>query len=168
MQLVKFVTFNLSLCNASNNVVLGIFQSGATCVIHTASPVPGSKNTALFWKVNVDGTKAVIKASQELGVRKLVYTSSAGVAFNGSDVINADERRAPPLPPMDVYNETKTKAEELVIQANGEKGLLTVALRPAGIFGCEKMSAVFLSLTYLRHHGQTRGPCLGHCLSRSL
>ena len=65
------------------NGVLGIFQSGATCVIHTASPVPGSKNTALFWKVNVDGTKAVIKASQELGVRKLVYTSSAGVAFNG-------------------------------------------------------------------------------------
>ena len=149
------------------NVVLGIFQSGATCVIHTASPVPGSKNTALFWKVNVDGTKAVIKASEELGVRKLVYTSSAGVAFNGSDVINADERRAPPLPPMDVYNETKTKAEELVIQANGEKGLLTVALRPAGIFGYEN-SAVFLGSAHLRHHVQTRGPCFGYSLSRSL
>lgn len=110
-------------------------QSGTTCVIHTASPVPGSKNTALFWKVNVDGTKAVIQACQALDVRKLVYTSSAGVAFNGEDVIDADERRPPPLPPMDVYNETKTKAEELVLKANGQNGLLTVALRPAGIFG---------------------------------
>jgi sterol-4alpha-carboxylate 3-dehydrogenase (decarboxylating) len=36
---------------------------------------------------------------------------------------------------MDAYNESKSKAEEIVLQANGKDGLLTVALRPAGIFG---------------------------------
>lgn len=36
---------------------------------------------------------------------------------------------------MDAYNESKQKAEEAVIEANGKGGLLTVALRPAGIFG---------------------------------
>lgn len=36
---------------------------------------------------------------------------------------------------MDAYNESKQKAEEAVIAANGKDGLLTVALRPAGIFG---------------------------------
>ena len=36
---------------------------------------------------------------------------------------------------MDAYNESKAKAEEMVLAANGEEGLLTVALRPAGIFG---------------------------------
>lgn len=36
---------------------------------------------------------------------------------------------------MDAYNQTKADAERLVLEANGRGGLLTVALRPAGIFG---------------------------------
>ncbi|CAL1711118.1 unnamed protein product [Somion occarium] len=110
-------------------------QCGATCIIHTASPPAGLPTPALYWKVNVDGTSAVIRAAQAAGVRKLVYTSSAGVVFNGEDLINVDERRPFPEKPMDAYNETKVKAETLVLQANGQNGLLTVALRPAGIFG---------------------------------
>jgi sterol-4alpha-carboxylate 3-dehydrogenase (decarboxylating) len=85
--------------------------------------------------VNVDGTKAVIAAAVECGVRKLVFTSSAGVVFNGEDIINVDERVPFPEVPMDAYNDTKAKAERLVLEANGKGGLLTVALRPAGIFG---------------------------------
>lgn len=109
-------------------------QSGATCIIHTASP-PHGLDPAIYWKVNVEGTKAVISAAQALGVPKLVFTSSAGVVFNGQDLIDVDERLAPPEKPMDAYNESKAKAEEMVLEANGKKGLLTVALRPAGIFG---------------------------------
>jgi sterol-4alpha-carboxylate 3-dehydrogenase (decarboxylating) len=110
-------------------------QSGATCIIHTASP-PGTLNdAALYWKVNVDGTRAIIAAAQAVGVRKLVYTSSAGVVFNGGDIIDVDERLPPPKKPLDSYNESKAKAEEAVLAANGKCGLLTVALRPAGIFG---------------------------------
>lgn len=89
----------------------------------------------MYWKVNVDGTKAVIAAAQKKGVRKLVYTSSAGVVFNGADIIDVDERVPYPEKAMDAYNESKAKAEEIVLKANGEGGLLTVALRPAGIFG---------------------------------
>ncbi|KAJ3762568.1 C-3 sterol dehydrogenase [Lentinula raphanica] len=74
-------------------------RSGTTCIIHTASPPAGLSDPALYWKVNVDGTKA------------------------------------PPERPMDAYNESKQKAEEAVIAANGKGGLLTVALSPAGIFG---------------------------------
>lgn len=70
-----------------------------------------------------------------MGVRKLVYTSSAGVVFNGQDLINVDERVPYPAKAMDAYNESKAKAEAMVLEANGVKGLLTVALRPAGIFG---------------------------------
>jgi sterol-4alpha-carboxylate 3-dehydrogenase (decarboxylating) len=36
---------------------------------------------------------------------------------------------------LDGYTETKEKAERIVLEANGRKGLLTVALRPSGIFG---------------------------------
>ncbi|KIK69653.1 hypothetical protein GYMLUDRAFT_34045 [Collybiopsis luxurians FD-317 M1] len=110
-------------------------RSGTTCIIHTASPPAGLKDPALYWKVNVDGTKAVIAAAVQNKVRKLVFTSSAGVVFNGASLINVDERLTPPEQPMDAYNESKQKAEEAVIAANGKDGLLTVALRPAGIFG---------------------------------
>jgi sterol-4alpha-carboxylate 3-dehydrogenase (decarboxylating) len=78
----------------------------------------------------------VIAAAVATGVRKLVFTSSAGVVFNGEDLIDVDERLPPPEKPLDAYNESKAKAEEAVLAANGKGGLLTVALRPAGIFGC--------------------------------
>ncbi|KAI0259823.1 C-3 sterol dehydrogenase [Gloeopeniophorella convolvens] len=117
-------------------------KSGATCIIHTASPPAGLQDPALYWKVNVDGTKAVIGAAIENNIPKLVYTSSAGVVFNGQDLINVDERIPLPDKPMDAYNESKAKAEELVVQANGTDGLLTVVLRPAGIFGPGDRQAV--------------------------
>ncbi|KNZ80937.1 Sterol-4-alpha-carboxylate 3-dehydrogenase, decarboxylating [Termitomyces sp. J132] len=110
-------------------------KSGATCIIHTASPPATINNPALFFKVNVDGTKAIIAAAVAAGVRKLVYTSSAGVVFNGGDLINVDERLAPPEVPLDAYNDSKAKAEAIVLAANGKDGLSTVAIRPAGIFG---------------------------------
>ena len=68
-------------------------------------------------------------------MRKLVFTSSAGVVFNGKDIIDVDERMPFPEVHMDAYNQTKAEAEVLVLEANGKGGLLTVALRPAGIFG---------------------------------
>lgn len=95
----------------------------------------GMDDPALYWKVNVDGTKAVIAAAVANGVPKLVYTSSAGVVFVGQSLVNVDERLPPPPKAMDAYNESKAKAEEIVLEANGKGGLYTVALRPAGLFG---------------------------------
>lgn len=112
-----------------------LFQSGATCIFHTVSPPHGMQDPALYWKVNVDGTRAIVSAAQSQGVRKLVFTSSAGLIFNGGDLINVDERSKAPEKAMDAYNESKKEAEEMVLAANGQKGLLTVSLRPAGIFG---------------------------------
>ena len=74
-------------------------------------------------------------AAVATGVRKLVFTSSAGVVFNGTDIIDVDERLPPPEVPLDAYNDSKAKGEAIILEANGKGGLLTVALRPAGIFG---------------------------------
>ncbi len=46
----------------------------------------------------------------------------------------AKEDQPYPKKHIDPYNYTKELAERAVIEANG-KGLLTVALRPSGIFG---------------------------------
>ncbi|KAJ6619453.1 C-3 sterol dehydrogenase [Mycena sp. CBHHK59/15] len=118
-------------------VAAALKSSGTTCIIHTASPPAALKleDPDLYWRVNLGGTKAIIAAAVETGVRKLVFTSSAGVVFNGADLIDVDERTPFPEKPMDAYTESKAKAEEAVLEANGRGGLLTVALRPAGIFG---------------------------------
>lgn len=128
-------------------------QAGATCVFHTASPWTGS-GADVCEKVNVQGTQTVVDACVKEGVKKLVFTSSAGTVYDGIDLINVDERMPFPKKPIDPYNATKVcreygllspradtsvsqaKAEQIVLEANGKNGLLTVALRPAGIFGC--------------------------------
>ena len=52
-----------------------------------------SGSDALYRKVNVEGTKCVVEACQESGVKALVYTSSASVVSdNVSELVNADER----------------------------------------------------------------------------
>ena len=68
----------------------------------------------------------MIAAAIASNVQKLVFASSAGIVFDGS---NHPEKA------MNAYNESKAKAEEIVLAANGKVGLLTVALRPAGIYG---------------------------------
>ncbi|KAJ3145280.1 hypothetical protein HK101_002514, partial [Irineochytrium annulatum] len=110
-----------------------------TIVIHTASP-PHGLGRDVFWRVNVDGTRNVIDActAPASSVRKLVYTSSASVIYNGQDLINADESVPYCDVHMDAYNETKAKAEEMVLTAAGGR-LLTAALRPSGIFGPRDM-----------------------------
>ncbi|KAJ3515378.1 hypothetical protein NLJ89_g1797 [Agrocybe chaxingu] len=129
------VTFYAGDISDQGSVASALRKSGTTCIIHTASPHGALGNPAIFYKVNVEGTKAIIAAAVETGVRKLVFTSSAGVVFNGEDIIDVDERVPFPDVPMDAYNDTKGKAEKAVLEANGKGGLLTVALRPAGIFG---------------------------------
>ncbi|PLW41057.1 hypothetical protein PCASD_07958 [Puccinia coronata f. sp. avenae] len=103
-------------------------------VFHTASPWTGSSRETCE-KVNVQGTLNTIAACQKLAVQRLVYTSSAGVVFNGQDLINVDERLPVPKIGCDHYNTSKAKAEALVLEANGKGSLLTCAIRPAGIFG---------------------------------
>lgn len=66
---------------------------------------------------------------------KIVYTSSAGNVYNGNDLIDCDERMPVPEDQKDEYNVSKAQAEALVLAANGQDGLHTVAIRPAGIFG---------------------------------
>ena len=112
-------------------------QFPATCVFNTASPQATHKSNSddVFWKVNVDGTNALISACVKAGVRKLIYTSSSGVIFNGKDVEGADETTPYVKKHMHVYMETKITAERALIAANGKGELLTTILRPSGTFG---------------------------------
>ncbi|KAA8915918.1 hypothetical protein TRICI_001932 [Trichomonascus ciferrii] len=102
-------------------------------VVHSVSPVHGL-GAKVYQKVNVEGTVTLLNASKKLGVKAFVFTSSAGVIFNGQDLYNADETCPYPIKAMDAYNETKARAEVMVLRANSPD-FRTTAIRPAGIFG---------------------------------
>lgn len=111
-----------------------VSKSACEVIVHSASPIHGM-GQEIYHKVNVVGTETLLRVARDLHVKALVYTSSAGVVFNGEDVFNADELWPYPEVHMDGYNETKAIAEQAVMRANDPGSLLTVCLRPAGIFG---------------------------------
>lgn len=82
-------------------------KSKPEVVIDTVSPIFGLGKD-IYFKVNVDGTRTLLEASTDKGVRAFVYTSSASVVFDGvSDMRNVNESAPIPKVPMDAYNETK-------------------------------------------------------------
>lgn len=111
---------------------------GMDVVFHVATAAPTGENALnvqLMESVNVTGTQIVIDACVKAGVKKLVYTSSASVVFQGEHLDFVDESTPYATKPMDFYTRTKIDGEKLVLSANGKGGLATVALRPSGIFG---------------------------------
>lgn len=128
-------TFETTDLTSVDSLVSALDRVKASTVFHTASPWIGSSKEVCE-KVNVEGTRGVVEACQKTGVKILVYTSSAGVVFNGGDLNGVDERLPFPNPEtMQHYNATKAAAEKVALEANGKGGLATVAIRPAGIFG---------------------------------
>lgn len=87
-----------------------------------------------FYNANVIGTENIIIACKELGIKKLVYTSTPSVIYNGSGIEGSDESIPYPKEFEAYYPETKAIAEKLMIEAN-DQSLATVSLRPHLIWG---------------------------------
>jgi len=71
----------------------------------------------------------------------LIFTSSASVVFDGTDIKNGDETLPYVKDFLDAYNKTKQLAEVDVLESNGKDGVMTVSLRPSGIFGPRDVQA---------------------------
>lgn len=107
---------------------------GCDIVFHVAAKpgVWGSYDD--FYRPNVVGTRNVLDACRRHGVRRLVYTSSPSVVFDGSDMEGVDESVPYPRRFEAHYPATKAEAEAAVRAANGPD-LGTVSLRPHLIWG---------------------------------
>uniref|UniRef100_M4CU70 3-beta hydroxysteroid dehydrogenase/isomerase domain-containing protein n=1 Tax=Brassica campestris TaxID=3711 RepID=M4CU70_BRACM len=109
---------------------------GAEVVFHMAAPDSSINNHQLQYSVNVQGTKNVIDACVNTGVKRLIYTSSPSVVFDGvHGILNGSESMAYPSKHNDSYSATKAEGEALIMDANGCNGLLTCCIRPSSIFG---------------------------------
>jgi nucleoside-diphosphate-sugar epimerase len=103
-------------------------------VFHVAAKAGIWGDPSDFYNSNVIGTRNVIKGCLENGVRRLVYTSSPSVVFDGQDMEGADESVPYGSRFTAHYPATKATAEKEVLSQNGSL-LATVALRPHLIWG---------------------------------
>ncbi|RDW57654.1 hypothetical protein BP5796_12455 [Coleophoma crateriformis] len=105
----------------------------AACTYSLALPAP------TFHKVNFQETKSVLSAAQDLGtVKALIYHSSSSVIEHGTSSLISATEDLPVLFAPDQkfpYPLSKALAEKLVLDANGQHGILTCSIRPAAPFG---------------------------------
>lgn len=108
-------------------------------VIHTAAMLHAEtpSERVLQEQVNVGVTRAVTEACRRNGVFRLVHVSStAALGIPESSRLPANEEFRFNLGHLDLgYAETKRRAEEVVLDANGSSALETVIVNPGFIFG---------------------------------
>ena len=107
---------------------------GCDIIFHVAGKTGVWGDAGEYYRINVLGTESVINACLENKIRRLVYTSSPSVIFNGSDEEGLDESAPYPDHYFNSYQVSKAIAERKVLAVNGE-ALATVALRPHLIWG---------------------------------
>lgn len=107
---------------------------GCDVVFHVAAKPGVWGPYTEFFDANVMATMNVIRACRELGIHRLIYTSSPSVTFAGKSQENVDESAPYPKTFLCAYPETKALAEKLVMEA-ADSELATVSLRPHLIWG---------------------------------
>jgi dihydroflavonol-4-reductase len=93
------------------------------------------KRDDLVHRVNVEGTKNVLAAAKEAGIRRMLYTSSIHALKRMPDGITIDE--SVPFDPEGVpghYDQSKAEASLAVLEA-ARQGMDTVIVCPTGVTG---------------------------------
>jgi NADH dehydrogenase len=87
---------------------------GADAVVHITGIVEEKPPEITFEKVNVEGTRNVLREAERAGVRRFIYISSLGAERGASE-----------------YHRSKKRAEDLVREFPGE----WLILRPGNVYG---------------------------------
>lgn len=119
-----------------NEIIAGM--RGCDVVFHCAAFVDdwGSRDEAIH--TNRDGTRVILRAAYEAGVRRVVHVSTEALLSCGDPIVNADEDT--PIPfgrHLGIYSETKAMAEVEVHAAVQTLGMDAVIVRPRLIWGPE-------------------------------
>ena len=107
--------------------IRGVFHlAGMICIL------PGANLQVR--KVNVDGTKNILRAARQAGVRKMVYTSSIHAIKRVEEGVIDESLPYDPDNPYGEYDRSKAQATLEVLQA-AEAGLKAVIACPTGVIG---------------------------------
>jgi nucleoside-diphosphate-sugar epimerase len=125
-------------------------------VVHLAARAHIMEDKALnpyqeYWRVNVEGTRALLKACHQKKVKRFIYISS--IKVNGDETSLTQPFTADSLPaPTDDYGRSKWAAEQLIHELCQHYNIEFVILRPPLVYG-PGVKGNFLSLLKLCYSG---------------
>lgn len=108
-------------------------MDGVEVVYHIAATYREAGQPASAYRaINIGGTKNVLEAAKNAGVRRVVHCSTGGVHGH---IAHPPANEEAPFNPGDVYQETKLAAERMAREYGELDGLDVVVARPIGIYG---------------------------------
>lgn len=108
--------------------------AGQDAVVHLAAKVGVTGAWEEYEAVNVGGTRRLLDAAREAGVRRFVHVSSPSVAHAGRALVGAGAGPADPERTRGHYATSKALAERLALAA-GDETMPVVAVRPHLVWG---------------------------------
>lgn len=116
------------------------FPQNCKYIYHVAALVSEWGKKYDFYKNNVQSTRTLLESSEKHGVKRFIFVSSSTVVWTVSfwkmhDLRNIEETYPYPEQYTDLYNESKSMAEKLVLRFHKERDLETVVIRPSNVWG---------------------------------
>jgi nucleoside-diphosphate-sugar epimerase len=131
-------------------------------LFHIAGIVHPAKRTRDFERVNVDGTRQLLRMAQAAGVRRIVAVSSNSPIGCNPHPNHVFDETAPYNPYMG-YGRSKVRMEQLVHEAQAGGQLETVVIRPPWFYGPHQPPRQTLFFTMIK---DGRFPILGNGTQR--
>ena len=109
-----------------------LVSPGSEVVFHAAAKVDEWGAWEDFRRVNVEGTRAVLRASVDAGAKRFVHVGTEAALLHGQPLVMADERTPLAFHSRAPYSATKAEAEAAVV---GASGIETIIVRPRFVWG---------------------------------
>ncbi|GAB3273234.1 NAD-dependent epimerase/dehydratase family protein [Sinomonas notoginsengisoli] len=124
---------------------------GAEAILHLAAKVSFTGRAAEFDKVNVEGTRGLLRSARAAEVRDVVFVSSPSVANSGAAMAGLGAQPADPRWAHGDYSRTKAEAELLALAADAPE-FRVAAVRPHIVWGPGDTQLVERVLQRAQHH----------------
>ena len=122
------------LGDVADPAVVRAASRGQDAVLHLAAKVDVVGRWADYAHANIEGTRQVVAACREAGVRRLVHVSSPSVAHAGTALAGVGAEPADPARARGHYSRSKAVAELDALAADGAE-LSVLAVRPHLVWG---------------------------------
>lgn len=133
---------------------------GVDTIYHNVAQQPLSKDPELMRTVNLDGTRNLLSAALDAGVRKVIFTSSTAIFGIPAEL---PIRRSTKPTPCEPYGRTKVASERLCLDFI-ERGLDITMIRPRTILGHGRLGIFQMLFEWIREGRNI--PVMGSGLNR--
>lgn len=127
----------MRMVDLADKLALTAACAGADRVFHCAGHAHAfsslsSDDSAKHWQVNFEGTRNLVEAAGQVGVKRFVFLSSVKAMAEPGDVLATEDLAGEPAT---AYGQAKRAAEVAVLEAGRRYGMHVVNLRLAMVYG---------------------------------